>query len=210
MSDPVPGVFTSPAALPTMPWRDPATATDGTLWGRVTDAQTGDPIDNATVYILHIPAVVTDGNGYFVMTRLPAVAAGSPFDVTASASGYASQVHADVSVVAGDVRRVDFSLSSPCSDQLITGFEGFAVGSEAMFRTPRYSGSTDTYLALTPNISQVTDEVAAFAGTQCAKLSWAFVDAGLDRWLRATTSKTANVPNPTIDLARPVRVPQRF
>ena len=60
--------FTATATVPTMPWRSSATATEGTLWGRVTDAATGNPIDDATVQVGSMAAVKTDANGYYVVT----------------------------------------------------------------------------------------------------------------------------------------------
>ena len=39
-------LFTDVVGTPTMPWRYPATATEGTLWGRVTDPS-GNPVDDA-------------------------------------------------------------------------------------------------------------------------------------------------------------------
>jgi len=70
-------VFTEPTAPPAMTWRNPATATEGTVYGRVTDGTTGAPIDNATVYINGFPVVQADGNGFFVITQLSASAIGT-------------------------------------------------------------------------------------------------------------------------------------
>jgi len=212
VSSPTTGIFTAPAALPTMPWRNPATAVEGTLWGRVTGYATGLPVDNATVQVGALPAVQTDGNGYYVVTMIPATQAGTAYDVIAGASGYSPAIQSGITVVAGDQRRADLVLGEPppCTEYLLTGFEGYANGVEVMFRPPRYSGSTAQHLTTSPNLAQVTDEVAAFAGAKCSKLSWQFVDTALERWVRATTSNAANVPNPTIELDKPVRVRLRF
>jgi hypothetical protein len=106
-------LFTSAVPTPSMPWRDPATATEGTLWGRITDAQTGVPLDNAMIQTGGSSAIFTDGNGYYVMTRLPAAAGGTCYTVTASRADYAEPVtHADIQVIAGEVQRADLALSS--------------------------------------------------------------------------------------------------
>ncbi|MBN1492190.1 MAG: family 10 glycosylhydrolase [Phycisphaerae bacterium] len=106
-------VFTSPVATPTMPWRDPATATEGTLYGQVTDYATGEPVDDATVQVGAAGTVKTDGNGYYVLTMINAAASGTSYDVTASKSGLPSATHLNVQVVAGDVRREDLALGAP-------------------------------------------------------------------------------------------------
>jgi hypothetical protein len=53
--------------------------------------------------------VYTDGNGYYVVTMLPAVAAGTPYQVTATTSA-GSITHQNVLVPAGDVERNDFQV----------------------------------------------------------------------------------------------------
>jgi uncharacterized lipoprotein YddW (UPF0748 family) len=63
-------LFTTPAALPAMPWKNPLLATEGTLWGQITDAATGAPVDGAVVTVAGQPTL-TDGNGYYVISRLP-------------------------------------------------------------------------------------------------------------------------------------------
>ena len=60
-----------------MPWRNPATATEGIMWGRVSDARTGLYVDDATVTVTGGPTVKTDGNGYYVATLIPATAGGT-------------------------------------------------------------------------------------------------------------------------------------
>ncbi len=100
--------FTTPDTVPTMPWRNPATATEGTLWGRVTDADTGQPIDDASVTVSGMSTVKTDGNGYYVVTLIPATAAGTYYTVTMARAGYAPVIHYNVLVVAGEARRHNF------------------------------------------------------------------------------------------------------
>ncbi len=296
-------LFLEPAAVPTMPWRDPATATEGTLWGQVTDGDTGYPIDDATVQVGSRDPVQTDGNGYYVVTLIPAGGSGTDYDVAASKWAYTPAVHTGVTVAPGNVRREDIALSlaqdppiiaevtpdpdqaiedqeytrqleltqgiadswtllqrppgavvsssglvsgwvpttddvgqlldftvrasnafgsddeswqvlveaaPPCTDFELTGFEGYANGTEVVFNNPRYSGSTRDHLNETPDVNEVTSEVTPYSGTGCYKLQWEFVDPGDERWLRATSSNAGNIPNPTIWLHRPIRVRLRL
>ena len=104
-------LFTKPAPPPDLPWRTPAAA-EGTLWGRVTDGVTGDPVDDATVTVSGLTPVQTDGNGYFVVTMIPATAAGTVYAVAFEHPGYLA-VEGQVAVVAGDVARLDKTFATP-------------------------------------------------------------------------------------------------
>lgn len=101
--------FTSTADTPGMAWRSPYTATEGRVWGQVTDSFTGEPIDDATVQVGALGTVNTDGNGYYVMTLVPASGSGTNYDVTVSQDDYDSQM-LSVQVVAGQSARQDFAL----------------------------------------------------------------------------------------------------
>ena len=106
-------VFTAPAAPPTMPWRNPTTATEGTVWGRVKDFSTGLPVDDATVTLTGRPAVRTDANGYYTITLVPATAGGTNHSMTVTRTGLPSASHPAARVLAGDVVRYDFALGAP-------------------------------------------------------------------------------------------------
>ena len=140
--------FTTVVPIPAMAWRDPATATEGTLYGQVTDASTGDPVDDATVQVGALGTVQTDGNGYYVVTLIPATAGGTAYDVTASKSGLPTEIHLGVQVFAGDVRREDLVLGElPCvaadydcdGDVDLTDFGAFS----ACFNGPNRAPATD-------------------------------------------------------------------
>ncbi len=105
-------LFTSTATTPTMPWRNPATATEGTLWGQVIDDSTGQPVEFATVQVGALPSVETDGNGYYVITLIPATAAGTSYSVTATGGACAPETIGGVSVFAGSVVRRDVLMCS--------------------------------------------------------------------------------------------------
>jgi hypothetical protein len=114
-------VYTTTATVPTMPWRSPATATNGMMWGRVKDAKTGLYVDDATVTVASGPTVKTDGNGYFVATLISATAAGAVHSTTASKAGMTSHTIADATVIAGDIVRYDFLLNLPKLSVSMTG-----------------------------------------------------------------------------------------
>ncbi len=104
-------LYTSTVATPAMPWRNPATATEGTVWGRVKNWDTSDWVDNATVQVGARPAVYTDGNGYYVTTLVPASAAGTSYNITASIPG-TSVTKQGAIIKAGDVVRYDLVLNA--------------------------------------------------------------------------------------------------
>ncbi len=91
-------VFSQAAVPPPMPWRDPITAVDGTIYGRVADGATGQPLDDATVEAIGIETAQTDGNGYFILTKLSAGADGTPVAIRASQAGYPDSVRPAVLV----------------------------------------------------------------------------------------------------------------
>jgi hypothetical protein len=98
-------LFTTSVPTPSMPWRDPATASEGTIFGQVLDASTGLPVDRATVQVGSTEAVQTDGNGYYVVTQVPATASGTEYSVTASKSDLGSTAAPATAQAAQVVRR---------------------------------------------------------------------------------------------------------
>lgn len=108
-------LFTSPVNTPTMPWRDPSLATEGALWGQVTALATGEPLDDATVTVLGLPSVQTDGNGYYVVTLIPADALGTAYSVSAVLPPFPGSLQI-ANVLAGDVVRLDMALGQAPGD----------------------------------------------------------------------------------------------
>ena len=104
-------IYTSTTTVPAMPWRNPATATEGLMWGRVKDANTDLYVDDATVTVTGGPTVKTDGNGYYVATLIPATAGGTVHSTTASKTGTVPQTIPNAAVLAGDIVRYDFTLN---------------------------------------------------------------------------------------------------
>lgn len=200
-------VFTAPTTPPVMPWRDPATATEGTLFGQVTAIGTGLPVDNVTVQVGNLPTLQTDGNGYYTATLVPADGIGTLYDVSAIKTGYPDGYVNQVAVFAGETIRQDIMLgvTSPCEPIMISDFESYAPGDQVMFRLPRFSGTTAGHLAAAPDTAGVTT-ADAYQGTGAGLLEWAFVDAGANRWLRTTTYNATYAANPTIELDKPLRL----
>ncbi|MDB6124954.1 MAG: hypothetical protein JWQ71_3947 [Pedosphaera sp.] len=120
-------VYTDVVSTPPMPWRDPATATEGIVWGRVKDNNTGLYVDDATVTVTGGSTVKTDGNGYYVATLVPATAGGTAHLTTASKTGAVSQ-STNAVALAGDVVRYDFLLNAgPSSPVAPSGLTATAV-----------------------------------------------------------------------------------
>jgi len=83
----------------------------------VVDAVTGDPIDGAVVQVGSLDPVETDGNGYYVVTLIPADPGGTPYDITANKHGCSGEHVSDVLVLPGEVVRQDIDLC----DSFISG-----------------------------------------------------------------------------------------
>ena len=105
-------LFTTPVATPDMPWRNPATAVEGTLWGQITNPTTGEPIDGARVQVDGFDPVYADGNGYYVMTMIPATSGGTVYDISAMMWGCPEVVVENVVILPGDAVRLDLELCS--------------------------------------------------------------------------------------------------
>lgn len=86
------------------------------------------------------------------------------------------------------------------TDNLISGFEGYADGTEVVFQEPGFSGSTSGNVILDPNnplyFNQAgVDNTTAHTGTASYRAKYTFVDADPSRWVRLTTFNTPNLPN---------------
>ena len=101
-------LFTDVVDTPVMPWRDPNLATEGTIWGQVYNQTADEPVDYATVQIVGWDSFVTDGNGMYVATLVPAAAGGTLYDLVAVASGCDNELEYDVVVMPAGLTRVDF------------------------------------------------------------------------------------------------------
>ena len=90
------------------------------------------------------------------------------------------------------------------SDAVIADFEAFTVGDEVLFQEPTNSGSTSGNLTPLPSAS----EVSAVCGNsgKSELLVWFFKDTTSGRWIRITTGSALNVPQPIIDLTKPIRM----
>lgn len=120
-------IYTNFATVPAMPWRDPNTATNGLMWGRVTDGNSGLALDDATVTVVGGPSVQTDGNGYYVATLIPASTGGTIHSTAASKNGFPSQVISNALVLPGDIVRYDFVLTTTNEPTIITNPQSMTV-----------------------------------------------------------------------------------
>lgn len=86
----------------------PDASDTGRLLGRVIEGATGEPIPRAHVRIESGPSTLSDLNGRFIFSALPA---GST-DITVQALGYASKTVTGVAIAAGDLTTLDITLES--------------------------------------------------------------------------------------------------
>ncbi len=103
-------IFTTATTVPVMPWRDPATATEGTLWGQVIDDNTGLPVDGADVQVGGLATVQTDGNGIYVVTLIPAASGGTSYTVTAESTACSQKTYPGITVWPGELAQLDIVL----------------------------------------------------------------------------------------------------
>ena len=101
-------LYTDVVETPVMPWRDPNLATEGTVWGQVYNEAEDAPVDYATVHVIGADSFVTDGNGMYVATLLPAASGGTVYDLLAVADGCDTETEYDVVVSPAGLTRVDF------------------------------------------------------------------------------------------------------
>lgn len=106
---------------------------------------------------------------------------------------------------------VTFTNTATASElvQLLTDFEPFmseTANGVVMFRTPRYSGSTSSFLDATPDLAAVTDTFPAGgnASGRVLRITCSFTSSS-NPWLRLTTSSAATFPNPVIDFTKMLR-----
>lgn len=100
------------------------------------------------------------------------------------------------------------AIASANADTLLTDFEGFASGTSSgtvLFRQPTFSGSTSGFLDPSPNLTSVTGAFpAGNSSSRALRANWSW-NTNVNAWLRLSTSGTANLPNPVIDLTRKLR-----
>ena len=93
----------------------------------------------------------------------------------------------------------------------VANFETFANNTSngnVMFRRPNFSSSTTAFMDASTNYTTVTTSFPAGnsrASGKVLKAGWGFATGTTNPWMRLTTSGTANLPNPTIDLTARVK-----
>lgn len=93
-----------------------------------------------------------------------------------------------------------FYRARQASNQVLTDFESFTLGTPALFQKPSFSGSTSNLLNLvTPTFAYVTNNFPpGNSSAQVLQASWEFLAGAVNPWLRFTTFNATNLPNPTI------------
>lgn len=97
---------------------------------------------------------------------------------------------------------IDDVANTSAAGSTVEGFESFALGAEAMFQEPGFSGSTSAHVNLTTDAAAVSSSMA-FSGSQSYQTDFTFVDNTPTRWVRLTTFNATNLPNPAIRVTLP-------
>lgn len=162
--------YTSPATIPAMPWRNPATATEGSLWGRV--LQNNQPVDRATVYVSVSSPVKTDGNGYYVLTRVTAAAGGTPYTVTViDPIATAHTVSRSVTVTREGTLRRDLSLGGTAPWILTHPSPQTACQGGAAVFTVAADGDGTLNYEWRKNDTPISNEAGHYTGADTATLT---------------------------------------
>lgn len=98
--------------------------------------------------------------------------------------------------------------ASTNAEVLVTDFEAFTSGTSSgtvLFRQPTFSGSPSGFLDTSPNTTTVTGTFPTGNDSgRTLQVIWNLTNA-VNAWVRLTTSGTANLPNPVIDLTRKLK-----
>ena len=110
----------------------------GGLAGLVTDADTGDPLVGATIYILaEQRGAATDVHGRYLILGLPA----GRYEVQVSYTGYAFQIYTEVEVVSGQRTTLDAQLSGAPLGEVIVEYERPMIQRDAIGSVRVMSGA---------------------------------------------------------------------
>jgi hypothetical protein len=102
------GPYNQPAPTPAMPWKD--NPTHGIIIGNVVDANTSEPIVDARVTRNGSAyKALTSGDGLYSFLLVPP----GSYVLTFTKSGYSTRRICNVTVAAGEVKRVDTTLGGP-------------------------------------------------------------------------------------------------
>jgi T5SS/PEP-CTERM-associated repeat protein len=92
----------------------------------------------------------------------------------------------------------------PAYRQELFDFNGIPVGTHrALFNEPRFSGSTDEFLTIDPNVCDITDSLPSGGpATKVLFVQWAFTNNVVNPWLRLTTLNANVYPNPILEFSK--------
>jgi outer membrane receptor for ferrienterochelin and colicin len=140
--------------------------TTASIFGKITDAETGEPLIGATVQAVHTPSGTTYGNvtdidGFF---RIPGVRVGGPYIITATYTGFEASVDDGVTLQLGQAYQFSPKMSTTAIE--LTGIEVVSsrsdlfngqktgqetnVTEEAIQALPAVSRSIGDFTRLTP------------------------------------------------------------
>ena len=78
-----------------------------------------------------------------------------------------------------------------------------SAGQQSVFRRPSYSGTSSGHMTAPPDVAEV-DAAVGDGAAGALRVEWRYRDEGWQRFIRLTTSGTADLPNPIIDLSVPL------
>ncbi len=100
------------------------------------------------------------------------------------------------------------AVASTNADTLLTDFESFANGTAngtVLVRQPNFSGSTSAFLDASPNLTSVTGTFPSGNDSERAlRANWSW-NTTVNAWVRLTTSGTASLPNPVVEVTRKLK-----
>ena len=121
----------------------------GGLAGLVTDADTGDPLVGATIYILaEQRGAATDIHGRYLILGLPA----GRYEVQVSYTGYAFQTYTEVEVVSGQRTTLDAQLRGESLGEVVVEYERPMIQRDAI-GAPRVMSGAEMRGRRTPGIA---------------------------------------------------------
>lgn len=84
--------------------------TTGTIYGTVTDAGTGDPIEDVIIYTLHGFVSVSDEDGSYIIENAPTEI---EFDITATKQGFNDSTYFNLEIEDGEELELNFAMLHP-------------------------------------------------------------------------------------------------
>ncbi|MEJ2502307.1 MAG: TonB-dependent receptor, partial [Gemmatimonadota bacterium] len=169
----------------------------GRILGKVVDQSTGEAVPNAQVTVVNGPSTLTDLNGRFIFSTVPA----GETEVTVQALGYATKTVTEVVVLENDVVTLDIALETQAIQ--VEGVRVSAArerGSAAYLLDERRTSDAMVEAVGSQEISRRPDSDAAdvaqrMTGVTVAEGKYVFV-RGLGERYSQTTLNGSSLPSP--------------